>query len=216
MWLKFHKILAIFDWIMPLFRLRQFSHKEHCVPRYLHGQAYVGGIVFHKNTLLLSISVGFIPSKLYDYCDGFDFGIGFSLNMGFEPRHDKTNRMSVRPAKTQISMDIGPVWSESSLCAQWVAKDPSFLHAESEDSDQIGRMPRLIWVFAGRTLILVVLSCRGSFTFESRCVTPCLWHEIACFFFFLFFVVVFFCCFLIPETCDLFFVCFFFFFCFFI
>ena len=32
---------------------------------------------------------------------------------------------------------IRPVWSESSLCAQWVAKDPSFLHADSEDSDQI-------------------------------------------------------------------------------
>ena len=25
------------------------------------------------------------------------------------------------------------IWSESSLCAQWVAKDPSFLHADSED-----------------------------------------------------------------------------------
>ena len=54
----------------------------------------------------------------------------------------------VRPAKTQISMGICPVWSESSLCAQWVAKDTSFLHADSEDSDQTGRMPRLIWVFA--------------------------------------------------------------------
>ena len=47
-------------------------------------------------------------------------------------------------------------------CAQWVAKDPSFLHTDSEDSDWTGRMPRLIWVFAGRTLILLVLSCRGS------------------------------------------------------
>ena len=27
---------------------------------------------------------------------------------------------------------------------QWVAKDPRFLHADSEDSDQTGRMPRLI------------------------------------------------------------------------
>ena len=44
-----------------------------------------------------------------------------------------------------------PVWTESLLCIQWVAKDPSFLHADSEDSDQIGRMPSLIWVFAGRT-----------------------------------------------------------------
>ena len=38
-----------------------------------------------------------------------------------EPRHDKTNKMSVRP-KTQISLGIRPVWSESSA---W-AKDPSF------------------------------------------------------------------------------------------
>ena len=79
-----------------------------------------------------------------------------------EPRHDKTSIMSVRPAKTQISLGIRPVWSESSLCAQWVAKDPSFRHADSEDTDQTGRTPRLIWVFAGRTLILLVLSCRGS------------------------------------------------------
>ena len=77
----------------------------------------------------------------------------------YEPRHDKTNKMSVRPAKTQISLGIRPVWSESSLCAQLVAKDPSFLHADSVD--QTGRMPRLTWVFAGRTAILLVLSCRG-------------------------------------------------------
>ena len=79
-----------------------------------------------------------------------------------EPRHDKTNKVTMRPAKTQISLGIRPVWSESSLCAQWVAKDPSFLHADSEDSDQTGLMPRLIWVIAGRTHILLVLSCRGS------------------------------------------------------
>ena len=44
-----------------------------------------------------------------------------------------------------------PVWSKSLLCAQWKAKDPRFLHVDSKDSDQTGRMPRLIWVFAGRT-----------------------------------------------------------------
>ena len=63
----------------------------------------------------------------------------------------KPTKWHVPPAKTQISMGIRPVWSESSLCAQWVAKDHSFLHADSKDSDQTGRMPRLIWVFAGRT-----------------------------------------------------------------
>ena len=55
-----------------------------------------------------------------------------------------------------------PVWSESSLCAEWVAKDPRFRHADREDSDQTGQMPRLIWVFAGCTVILLVLSWGGS------------------------------------------------------
>ena len=70
--------------------------------------------------------------------------------------------MSVHPTKIQISLGIRPVWSESLLYAQCVAKDASFLHADSEDSDQTGQMPRLIWVSAGCTLILLVLSCRGS------------------------------------------------------
>ena len=56
------------------------------------------------------------------------------LLITFEPRHDKTNKMSVRPAKTD----------QPGHRAYWVAKDPSFLHADSEDSDQTGRMPRLI------------------------------------------------------------------------
>ena len=67
----------------------------------------------------------------------------------FKPPHDKTNKMTVRPAKTQISLGIRPVWSKSLLCTHWVAKEPNFLRVDSEDSDQTGRMPRLIWVFAG-------------------------------------------------------------------
>ena len=57
------------------------------------------------------------------------------------------------PAKTQISLDIRPVWSESSQCAQWVAEDPMFLHAKSED-----------WSVSslGAVAILLVLSCGGS------------------------------------------------------
>ena len=88
----------------------------------------------------------------------------------------KPTKWAVRPAKTQISLGI---WSESSLCAQWVAKAPRFLHADNEDwldwacaqrvakaprflhadnkdSDKTGRMPRLIWVFAGCTGRFVV------------------------------------------------------------
>ena len=63
----------------------------------------------------------------------------------------KPTKWPVRSAKTQIGLGIRPVWSESSLCAQWVAKDLSSLHADIEDSGQTGRMPRLFWVFDGRT-----------------------------------------------------------------
>ena len=71
------------------------------------------------------------------------------LNIAFEPPRDKTS--------------IYPVWSESSLSA-WRKLGFLATHwAHSEDSDQTGWMPRLIWVFAGHTAILLVLSCRGSF-----------------------------------------------------
>ena len=84
-----------------------------------------------------------------------------------EPPHDKTYKVTVRPVKTEISLGIRPVWSESSLSA-WRKIGSLATHwAHSEDSDQTGR----IWVFAWRTLVLLVLSCRGSFigTFLVRC-----------------------------------------------
>ena len=61
-----------------------------------------------------------------------------------EPQHDKTNKVTVRPAKTQISLGIRPVWSESSLSA-WRNLGSLATHwVHSKDSDQTGRMPRLI------------------------------------------------------------------------
>ena len=69
----------------------------------------------------------------------------------------------MRPAKTQISLGIRPVWSESSL-STWRKLGSLATHwAHSEDSDQTGWMPRLIWVFDGRTLTLLVLSRGSSF-----------------------------------------------------
>ena len=44
----------------------------------------------------------------------------------------KPTKWSERPAKTQISLGVRPVWSESSQCAKWVAKDPNFLHADAQ------------------------------------------------------------------------------------
>ena len=51
----------------------------------------------------------------------------------FEPPHDKTNKMACAPTEDSDQPGHRPVWSESSLCAQWIAKDLSFLHADSED-----------------------------------------------------------------------------------
>ena len=71
----------------------------------------------------------------------------------------KPTKWHVRSANTQISPGIRPVWSESSLFAQWVA------WANSEDSDQTGRMPRCPgWseFSLGAHAILLVLSRGGS------------------------------------------------------
>ena len=45
----------------------------------------------------------------------------------------KPTKWHLRPAKTQISLGIRPVWSESSLWTQVVAEALMFLHADSED-----------------------------------------------------------------------------------
>ena len=48
------------------------------------------------------------------------------------------------------------------LRSAWADKTNKMTCAPSEDSDQPGHPPRLIWVFAGRTFILLVLSWGGS------------------------------------------------------
>ena len=73
----------------------------------------------------------------------------------------KPTKWHVRPAKTQISLGIRPVWSESSLSAWRKLVSLATHWAQSQDSDQTGR----IWVFAGRTVILLVLSWGDSFYF---------------------------------------------------
>ena len=64
-----------------------------------------------------------------------------------EPVYD-TNKMTCPPSKDS---DQTGLWSKSSLCTQWAAKDPMLLHVNGEDCNPIGRMPRLIWVFTGCT-----------------------------------------------------------------
>ena len=75
----------------------------------------------------------------------------------------KPTKWLIRPAKTQMGLGIRPVWSVSSLSA-WRKLGSWATHlAHSKDSDQTGRMIRLMWVFAGRTVILLILTWGGSF-----------------------------------------------------
>ena len=55
-------------------------------------------------------------------------------------KHHKHDKWAASWQNQQNDLCVRPVWSESSLSPQWVAKDPSFLHADSEDSDQTGWM----------------------------------------------------------------------------
>ena len=77
----------------------------------------------------------------------------------FCPIHERSVRCICRTSNTSLRLTSWtgpqpccPVWSESSLCTHWVAKDLSFLQ----------QMPRLIWIFVWRTVILLVLSWGSS------------------------------------------------------
>ena len=80
----------------------------------------------------------------------------------------KPTQWHVRPAKTQVSLGIRPVWSESSLSAWRKLRSLATHWADSEESDQTGRMPRLIRVFAGRTCHFVCF-CHDAAQIE-RCI----------------------------------------------
>ena len=59
--------------------------------------------------------------------------------------------------------------SDQSSLSAWRLLGSLATHwAHSEDCDQTGRMPRLIWVFARRSLTLLVLSRGGSFVVSWR------------------------------------------------
>ena len=81
----------------------------------------------------------------------------------YEPAHDITNRI-VRPAKTEISLGIHPVWSESSL-STW-RKFGSLLSIERTAKTLIGLGGCPSWAESslGAHPFLLVLSCTGSYT----------------------------------------------------
>ena len=78
----------------------------------------------------------------------------------------KSTKWSVRPAKTQISLGIRPVWSESSLSDWRSTGSLATYWAHSEDSDQSWRILKLIRrSLLGAHIILLVFSWSSLFIY---------------------------------------------------
>ena len=81
-------------------------------------------------------------------------GLNMFASCNFMQKHlsclmTKPTKWFVHPAKTQICLGILPVRSESWLCALWVTKDRSYLHAIAKTLIRLGGCPG--WsVFAER------------------------------------------------------------------
>ena len=95
----------------------------------------------------------------------------------------KMSHNMTKPTKWVCAQQrVGSAWvsthfDQSSLSA-WRTFGFLATHwVHSEDSDQTGQMPRLIWVFAGCTLILLVLSCHSSN--EWSCCSLLCWYILA-------------------------------------
>ena len=97
--------LNLKEFVAPLQGLLQ---KAYFLFRHLYRQHVPKFVIIWKgNKSEASLRVKYEYQKIYHL-----------LISQYEPWHDKTNKMSVRPAKTQISLGGCPGWSESSLGAQ--------------------------------------------------------------------------------------------------
>ena len=93
-----------------------------------------------------------------------------------EPQHDKTNKMMCAPSKDsdQPGHPLSAWKNHGTLATHWV---------HSEDSDQTGWTPRLIWAFAGRThqfvgFVVMRLKLLTSFFQKCICFKICLTIKI--------------------------------------
>ena len=77
----------------------------------------------------------------------------------------KPAKWQVCPAKNQISLGIRPVWSESSLCAQWVAETGAFFMWTAKPLIRLGGCPGWSESLLGAYAIFLVLSWGCSYLF---------------------------------------------------
>ena len=104
------------------------------------------------------------------------FSDGVAPRPSRQLQHYGSSSNDITVPKQYISR-LRPVWSESSLCAQWVAKDPTvfffllfFFHADSEDSDHFV-MIRII-------CCILTTAASSSFIFQIRSLryTSVFWY----------------------------------------
>ena len=87
--------------------------------------------------------------------NGSDFSNLIRLISIFEPPHKKNQQNGMCAQQNLISAWASAQSDQSSLSAWRKLQSLATNWAQSEDSDHTGRMPRLIWVFAGRTCHIV-------------------------------------------------------------
>ena len=86
-----------------------------------------------------------------------------SVQPTFEPPHDKTNKLWLC-AQRRLRSAWASAQSDQSLRSPHEESLGPYQPIErTAKTDQTGWMPRLIWVFAGHTATLLVLSWGGSF-----------------------------------------------------
>ena len=90
----------------------------------------------------------------------------------YEPRHDKTNKITCTQRRLRSAW-ASTQSDQSSLCDQQVVKGPLFLHEVSEDW-----CPGWSESLLGAQVILLVLSCRGSY-FKALTI-PAVWSWSHC------------------------------------
>ena len=92
---------------------------------------------------------------------------GYNLLEANQPPHDKTNKMTVCPGKTQISLGGGPCWSESSLGEQVFTgrteRTNKMTVCPGKTQISLGGGPGWSESSLGEQVILLVLSWGGSF-----------------------------------------------------
>ena len=116
--------------------------------------------------------------------NGSLFDTEFFDTKAHEPPHDKTNKMMCTQ-RTLRSAWASAQSDQSILCTQKVVKGPMFIHADSEDSDQTGRIPRLICLrWAPRTCHLVGFVMQWLMLYKNRLwlfgVDRKIYHKVHC------------------------------------